>query len=783
MAKIKYASLKTGFVLFTLIFAITFVSLFTYLPIYSKTMEQTEQNLREDLKLQSAILSQILQPVVRAKSKRRYQQESEKALTQIQSLWQNLDLQENGKTLFLTRKNPQNNKTEILTTSGDVPLDMQTSYLLSASLYQDQENFNGLHIFRSKSRETVFTVYASLIPDKWGLVIQKKTSLINETFYETLSYTLFAALLVTLTSWLVLRIKTRALEQQEESLEKRYQSLLASTHDWIWETDRKGYFIYSNEQADELLGFYVSELSNININDLFDESIANNSKLIWKQKQMLGDTFNNLEVAFRDKKGRTVFLLLSGYPLFNSEHELEGFRGIARNITDLKTRDQKNLSQERHDPLTGLINRQYFIDQLSKHLDRFKIDKICKPSALLSVDLDNFKAINETFGHKTGDILLKELAKRMQSFESKTNLISRFDGDGFAILVKTEENLSSKAFIEQLERFLKRFIDRLNEPFQSERKAVHIGASIGVALIPQDGKTVTEILHHADAAMYHAKTRGKNTYEFYDIQTQKQVDKKIKTSGELENAIQNNEFELHYQLQFQDKKVTGMEALLRWHHPESRKVLSAGEFINDLKDIQQSQLVDEWVINQVAKDIALIKNNLTQSIPVSINLSTQEIFKSSLPNIVEAVIKKNFISGHAFNIEASENILAENFSETSKTIKRLNKLGVNTCIDHFGTGYLSLANLQALPIEAIKIDKSFIDNVATSHSDLQMCRSIIQLAKSMQLKVIAEGIETTIQKDILNREGCDIMQGYIFAQPMPLQKILNYLNDHPQLLN
>jgi len=290
------------------------------------------------------------------------------------------------------------------------------------------------------------------------------------------------------------------------------------------------------------------------------------------------------------------------------------------------------------------------------------------------------------------------------------------------------------------------------------------------------------VLNRADAAMYQAKSRDKNTYEFYAQNTQKEVDKKIKTSGELQEAIKNDDLELHYQFQYKDSCIVGMEALLRWHHPETRKIMCASEFMHDLKDSYQTHLIDEWVINRVAKDVAILNKALPKHIPVSINLSTQEMFESSLPELVEDALKKNFITSHAFNIETSENILAENFKESSKTVKKLEKLGVKTCIDHFGTGYLSLANLQLLPIESIKIDKTFIDNVATNHADLQMCRTIIKMAKSMNLKVIAEGIETTVQRDILTKEGCDMMQGYIFALPMPLEKALTYLKDHLQLI-
>ena len=234
-------------------------------------------------------------------------------------------------------------------------------------------------------------------------------------------------------------------------------------------------------------------------------------------------------------------------------------------------------------------------------------------------------------------------------------------------------------------------------------------------------------------------------------------------------------FESSWAHQYKGNKIKGIEALLRWHHPVSRKIVPAQEFINELSTQYQTHIIDEWVINQVAKDMATINAQLSQAIPISINLSTQEMFESALPKCIEDVFNKNNVNPRQLSIEVSENILAENFNKTSSTIKRLDQLGVNTIIDHFGTGHLSLANLQRMPIKAIKIDSSFISNIATHYSDLQMTRAIIQLAKSMDINVIAGCIETSIQKDLLVQEGCDVLQGYHFSKPVPLRKTIEFI--------
>ena len=259
------------------------------------------------------------------------------------------------------------------------------------------------------------------------------------------------------------------------------------------------------------------------------------------------------------------------------------------------------------------------------------------------------------------------------------------------------------------------------------------------------------------------------------------INKKIKTAGELDHAIKNNELILHYQLQFNDDKVSGMEALLRWKHPESKRIISAADFMPFIDDRKQIHQIDKWVINQVASDIAKMGRIMTKAPRVSINLSNQEVFSEDLSNLIEFAMKKHFLAGNTLNIETSEDLLTADIGESNKIIQNLKKLGVCTIIDHFGTGNMSLSNLQNLGVNAIKIDKSFIDNITTNHADLEMCRTIIQLAKSLKLQVIAEGVETEAQKRILNAEGCRIIQGYVYTQPAPIDKVIQLLTEHPEI--
>ena len=225
-----------------------------------------------------------------------------------------------------------------------------------------------------------------------------------------------------------------------------------------------------------------------------------------------------------------------------------------------------------------------------------------------------------------------------------------------------------------------------------------------------------------------------------------------------------------------------MEAFIRWHHPETHKILPANEFLKLARDTNNIIAIDKWVINTVAQHIAKLNKAGITLPPISINLSTEELEENTLPRMVEDTIKRNFISAKSLKIEITETSLLHDLEKSSRTLQQLRNLGVKVCIDNFGTGYSSLSYLQALPIETIKIDKSFIQNIATSHSDLQMCRTFIQLAKSLQLDIIAAGVQSSVQKDILQKEGCYLSQGFLLSQPAPLSKIIKYLQENPLAL-
>lgn len=764
---------KTRPSVFTLILAVILVGLFTYIGLYFSLLEKQQQQLKSLLQSQADIIEVLLKTRENSATTNRKIALSSASKEQVNVLWEGLQQSHPNLTLWLIRLD-SNEPISELQSQANASASINQQAFTEMALTMQQSAYN-ISMISKKPADYFFTFqgYQVIEPKKWGLILYDTSQSIHSIVFQTLIYTLAALFVVVLFIVLVL---SRLARQGELASQIRYEDLIQHAHNWVWEVDLNGHILFSNPEAETMLGYSLVELQNQPIFKYFDHNANHNPQLVFKQNLMQKQAFNHLELAFRHKQGHTLFLLLSAYPIVIKKRVV--FRGLAIDITQTKTRESKILNQAFYDPLTGLLNRQHFIDQLDKHIQRKKITKEPKTSALLFIDLDGFKKVNDSKGHDIGDELLKIVSKRLQSQLRQTDLLSRFGGDEFVMLIKSQNSDSNKTFNDKLQTCLKRTIEMINDEVIIDKMNLSVGASIGVALLPQDGNTVTEILNHADMAMYQAKSRGKNTYEFFNQYTKSLVDKKIKTTGELEAAIDNNELELYYQFQFENNRIYGIEALLRWHHPVTRKVISAKDFISDLDSQYHSHLIDEWVINQVTHDMQMLKQQTGQSFNVSINLSTHEMIESTLPNFIAEALEQHHLDPKQLSIEVSENILAESFTKASKTIKKLDQLGVNTVIDHFGTGKLSLSNLQRMPIKAIKIDQSFIEHIASRHSDLQMSRAIIQLAKALQMKIVAGCIETSVQKDILTQEGCDILQGYHFSKPVALNKLIEIIQHH-----
>ncbi|MEA1989371.1 MAG: EAL domain-containing protein [Pseudomonadota bacterium] len=768
--------LKISSVLTTVLFSILLVSAATLWPIYEQHKAASLQKFSTEANSQSNLLKTLLAPVFKSNNPRTQKTSFQNALKDLQLLWKNrADTQQNTR-YFLIEKNPKSKETSVILDIGQ------------DNIYTDQEQLKPL-IEKSVNETSLVNIspnfylsFSSIYSDRFGLLILQRQPDLTQTIQGIAPYTGASILTAFILSWLILHLwKGRTLKKIGQS-QARYKQLVESSMDWIWETDQHGNLTYSSEQCFNILGYNPQDIIGKPLfHFLLPSKAAQYEQNILGYMQHNADIYN-LEVHFESKSGVPVMVLMNGQAYKNDANKVMGYRGINRDITQQKQRQDSIISMAYFDSLTQLPNRAQLIVQLNKHLAEVVQRKDLSLSALLFLDLDGFKDVNDSQGHDIGDTLLKEIAQRMQKISREQDQVFRLAGDEFVVLIRCKNKILMPEFKLLLHKYIEQLQASINQPLVIDSHNIIVSASVGVALIPQDGRTTSEILSHADSAMYQAKRDGKNCYRYFDSSMQEIEDRRKQMAREIKDAIKNKEFKLYYQLQIDSNsnKIYGMEALIRWPHPTRNAMISPAEFIEIAVEANHIQAIDKWVIEQATKDIAAMQKNTHRSIPVSINLSSKTLENPQLPQMINNAMEQNFLAPRDLRIEVTETSLLNNLEKAIESLESLRKKGIQTSIDDFGTGYSSLSYLQTLPIDTLKIDKSFIDKITTSNSDLQICRSIIQLAQSLNKNLIAEGVQSDIQRDILAEEGCFIIQGFLYAQPEPMSKIIQHLMQRPK---
>ncbi len=387
---------------------------------------------------------------------------------------------------------------------------------------------------------------------------------------------------------------------------------------------------------------------------------------------------------------------------------------------------------------------------------------------MLCLDLDDFKTVNDTLGHHVGDALLKSVAERLQGCVREADVVARFGGDEFAIMLTSAEDSNEVTALAQ------RIVEAVHAPFDlSSGHAVNIGISIGISVAPNDGVSLDQLFRNADLALYRAKSEGRGLYRFYEPEMEMRMRARRALELELRKALVNGEFELYYQplVNLRLNEVSGFEALLRWHHPE-RGIVSPAEFIPIAEDIGIITSIGEWVLRQACADA---KTWPEHSI-VAVNLSPSQFKATNLVQVVISAIAAAGLQAHRLELEITESALLHNDEPTRSTLHQLRNLGVRISMDDFGTGYSSLGYLQSFPFDRIKIDRSFIKTLSGGHTSVAILKAIVSLANSMGMTTIAEGVETPEQLEIVRAEGCDEMQGYLFSPAVPAKEINQFFN-------
>ncbi len=439
-----------------------------------------------------------------------------------------------------------------------------------------------------------------------------------------------------------------------------------------------------------------------------------------------------------------------------------------------------------YDHLTGLANRTLFketlSDAISSSLDSAKL------VAVLFLDIDRFKAINDTLGHDIGDLLLKSVGSRINAAISDSDLyaqislhltenyISRQGGDEFSIMLP---NLSDP---EQAGRLALRINDSLSEVFKIKGHEIFVSSSIGISIYPLDGCDAEELIKNADLAMYHAKDRGKNCFQYYKKELNIKTYQRLEFENDVRKAIANEEFELYFQPQINmgNGKIIGAEALTRWTH-EQRGNVSPGEFIPVIEELGLIEPFTDWVIRSAAHHQQALKELGLALFSTAINISSKQFVQQQIPQKISKVLYDRNIAADFLELELTESVLAEQNSETIEILNELKNMGLSISVDDFGTGYSSLVYLKVFPIDIIKVDRFFIRDIVTNHQDASIVKAIIAMAKSMNMQVIAEGIETKEQYQLLREMGCDLGQGYLFSKAVPHKEFADLIKSEEVL--
>lgn len=474
------------------------------------------------------------------------------------------------------------------------------------------------------------------------------------------------------------------------------------------------------------------------------------------------------EIWNRHKSGELYPEMLTISSVQDSVGRTTHYVGLFRDITQAKESERQLEYLAHHDPLTGLPNRALFQSRLEQSLGRSR--RSGKPLALLFLDLDRFKVVNDTLGHSVGDLLLQQVGEALSSQVRPADTIARLGGDEFVIVLEEIADCEIATF------FLERLLDLFREPFIIEAREFHITASIGISMHPHDGTTPDVLLRHADIAMYQAKAEGRNRFCFFDSTMSEGADERLYIENELRGALQRDEFIIHYQPQVwladQEVRLCGIEALCRWHHPRLGEV-SPGQFIPLAEEIGIIGEIATWMLETGCRQLIRWDQQGFRIPRLAVNLSMRDIERDDLVEQVSRTLHRTGLAPERLELEVTESMIMRRTEHAIATLNALRALGVALAVDDFGTGFSSLAYLKRLPLHRLKIDKTFVEKLTEDANDDMIVRAVIALGRSLGLEVIAEGIETAPQVEFLRHEGCAEGQGYLFSRPIPAERLLS----------
>ncbi|MBV6288004.1 EAL domain-containing protein [Pseudomonas sp. MAFF 301350] len=528
-------------------------------------------------------------------------------------------------------------------------------------------------------------------------------------------------------------------------------------------TDPAGYIVQANEAFSRVSGYAVADvLDQLPSLLTVDEQQEAHLHYVLKQLHQRG-TWEG-EVWLKRRNGEHYPAWVGITAVLDDEGDLASYVCFFTDISERKASEQRIHRLAYYDALTHLPNRTLFQDRLHTALQQAERQKAWV--VLMFLDLDRFKPINDSLGHAAGDRMLKDMAERLLDCVHEDDTVARMGGDEFTLLLqpKATRELALNRAIHVAEQILASLV----RPFVLENREFFVTASIGIALSPQDGGELSQLMKNADTAMYHAKERGKNNFQFYQADMNASALERLELESDLRHALEQNEFILYYQPQFSGdgKRLTGAEALLRWRHPR-RGLVPPGDFIPVIEELGLVVDVGDWVINEACRQLKAWHQAKVRVPKVSVNISARQFSDGQLGTRIATILGETGLPPACLELELTESILMREVNEAMVILDSLKNLGLSIAVDDFGTGYSSLNYLKQFPIDVLKIDRTFVDGLPEGEQDAQIARAIIAMAHSLNLAVIAEGVETHEQLEFLREHGCDEVQGYLFGRPMP----------------
>lgn len=562
-------------------------------------------------------------------------------------------------------------------------------------------------------------------------------------------------------------------KNDEENLQKASQRLLLHFQQnplgvIEWDTDFK--VVKWNPAAERIFGYSEQEALNRSAEELILAPTATvNVSEIW-QKLLSGEEGYRGINENRTKNGKRIFCEWYNTPLKNGKGEIIGVASVVDDITVRREATEKIQHMAYYDTLTELPNRVLFKDRLEQNCLEAKRNKGLV--TLLFIDIDSFKNVNDTLGHIIGDLLLIAVATRLKEKMRATDTVARLGGDEFGIIITELKS------VEDMEGIIQSLFEKIQAPFKIYEHEFFITVSIGSSTYPHDDLNADNLIRNADTAMFWAKKMGRNQHQCYQKAMTDQASTLLLLQNDLRKAIQNEELILFYQPQMELKSGTiiGAEALIRWNHPEEG-LKSPAEFIAIAEETGLIVPMGEWILRSACLQIQQWQEQGLPPFIVAVNLSARQFKEEGFAQSVIQIIRKSGVDPHRIELELTESILAENAIEVNKSLHLFKQAGVRISLDDFGTGYSSLSYLKFFPIDKLKIDQSFVRDLLIDKNDASLIRAIIAMAKALELTTIAEGVETKEQLDFFEREGCNEIQGYFLAKPMPSDRLQQFIEE------